>query len=131
MVVRGISGGSKPPVLPIVNVNMTITGGDGMDPPGILNDGVEFVLVEISLTMQDGTPAPIPDGSYRVTIRDSTDAEYDVISIPFVGGSASFNYTSDMQPRTIHVDTQDLAIPGVDVDFKVIGGNLIKIYRSL
>jgi hypothetical protein len=122
---------TAPVVSPVLTVNMSIAGGDGLTPPGITNNGVDFVLVKISVTMLDGTPAPMPDANYRITIRDSANAEYDVISIPFVGGAASFNYRSDMRPATVRIDVNDLSIPGVDVGFQIIGDNLIKIYRNL
>lgn len=114
-----------------VEVHISMTGGDDQSPPGIKNDGVESIAIAISLKLPDGSAAPLADGNYRIVIRDSADAEYDVISVPFTAGSAAFNYTSDLRPATAHINVDDLSIPGVDVEFTIVGDNLIKIYRVL
>ena len=114
-----------------VNFNVSITGGDGKSPPGISNNGIDFVTVTIALTLLDGKPAPLQNGKHRVTIHDSSGTEYDIISIDFLDGKVSFNYTSDMRPATISIDVNDLFISDVEAAFNIVGDNRIIIYRIL
>jgi len=118
------------PITDIV-VHLDISGGDGETIPGIENDGIEFVKILVECKLPDGSAAPLPDGNYRIIIRDGDDSEYDLISVPFISGSSLFDYSCDLKPATAHIDVSDLGVPGFELNFIILGDNLIKIYRSL
>ena len=73
-------------------LHVSITGGDGDTPPGMPNDGSKPLGMTAEVKDASGTIITTLNGAWRITIRDSTGAEFDVVRITLSGGQASVSY---------------------------------------
>ena len=114
----------------VIEAHVTIVAGTESIPK-ILNDGVDAAVMTIVCRLPNGDLAPMEDKDYTILMSGSGGNTYDLVSVPFVGATATFNYTSDMNPDTIHVDVEDLYMDGYDGVFEIAGDNQLRIYREL
>lgn len=100
-----------PPSDPEVWLHLSVTGGDGEDPPGAPTDGTNPLSVSAVLRATDDPASSILTGvnrSYRITVRDDRDATYDVRKITLVDGEmAPVNYSGTGQPAVCEVLESD------------------------
>ena len=64
---------NAPSDLPALYIHTVLSGGDGLVPPGIKNDGIDFLAASITVRQAaDPESAIIPlSGNWRLLIRDS------------------------------------------------------------
>lgn len=121
---------------PAVYLHLGIGGGDGDDPPGIVNDGQQALLVDVALRAGPdlGSPVLPVSGDWRVTIRDDTGAIYDVVRLTITAGQAQVSYTSNQRPAVCQILERDF-IPvqagGVTYQVRLVGRPVFKVYRVL
>lgn len=121
---------------PAVYLHLGIGGGDGDDPPGIVNDGQQALLVDVALRAgpDPGSPVLPVSGDWRVTIRDDTGAIYDVVRLTITAGQAQVSYTSNQRPAVCQILERDF-IPvqagGVIYQVRLVGRPVFKVYRVL
>jgi len=120
-------------------LHITLTDGDGIDPIGMLNDGVDAISISAAFR-QTADPASavltMITGMWRVVIRDSDNLVYDIIGVEFINGVASFPYTSTNRPAICKLHESDLnALPIIigETEYKIVLVNPVefKVYRTL
>lgn len=121
---------------PAVYLHLGISGGDGDTPPGIVNDGVAAIQVDIALraSADPGSPVLPVSGDWRVTIRDDTGAIYDVVRLTITNGQAQVSYTSNQRPAVCQVLERDfypVTVGGVSYQVRLAGSAEFKVYRVL
>lgn len=124
------------PGLPEVYLHFGITGGDGMDPPGIINDGADALTVDISLRGGPGAADPVipVSGIWRVAVRDEGGDIYDVVKVAVAGGQATVSYTSSQRPAICKLEQRDLdTVESGGVTYRVVlaGDTAFRVYREL
>jgi len=127
------------PFEPNIYLHLSVTGGDGKEPIGVLNDGTDSINVTCTFRK---TSDPVSDIltaitglSRRVTVRKDTGECYDIFSITFVDGISSFAYKTTLDPAICEIKESDF-LPvdsGYEVPYiiNLIGDNTFKVYRSL
>ena len=122
-----------------LHLHITLTDGDGIDPIGMLNDGVDAISISAAFR-QTADPASavltMITGMWRVVIRDSDNLVYDIIGVEFINGVASFPYTSTNRPAICKLHESDLnALPIIigETEYKIVLVNPVefKVYRTL
>jgi hypothetical protein len=106
----------------VVYVNIATDQDSSGVTPGIVNDGVDSIGITVILKDSEGNTLPVTD-SYRIALRDRTGAEYSVVKVKFSDGVSYFNYKTTNRAATISISLDDLEIPGMDVDFQIVGSN--------
>ena len=118
-------------------LHITLTGGDGIDPIGMINDGVDAISISAAFR---GTEDPTSNiltmisGMWRVVIRDSDRLVYDIIGVDFTEGVSTFQYKTTGKPAICKLKEADLnAIPIVigETVYKIVLANPVefKVYR--
>lgn len=110
-----------------------IDGGDGMDPPGLLNDGVDSITMTASFQDAQGHVIPVSK-MWRVNVRGADNSIYTIIKMHFVNGVATKNFKTTNKADICSIDKQDLyervqlspgssnvyyLVPKGDLEFKV------------
>lgn len=119
-----------------VFAHISITGGDGLTPPGICNDGVN--ALDISLAIRSG---PMPDspllpisGTWRILIRSKDGPIYDIVSIQVTDGLGEARYTTTLPPCECTISEDDfdqLEYGGASYRVRLASPVAIKVYRTL
>ncbi len=119
-------------------LHVAITGGDGDDPPGILNDGTDALSITATLraTVDPASPVIPVSGTWRVTVRDDTGAIYDVVKVQMNAGVVSASYTTTSRPAVCELREQDFTpVPdpagGEPYTVRLAGQAAWKVYREL
>lgn len=117
-------------VEPEVNVEVTITGGDGMDPPGVALYDPNGLQIEFTLQM-NGQIVPV-DGLWRVPIRDADGRMADMVSVNVRSGRGTIAY-KPLSVGLFEIREDDLdhvkAPDGTDLVVKLARPVRIKAYR--
>ena len=129
-----------PPTGPTpLHLHITLTDGDGIDPIGMLNDGVDAISISAAFRQATDPASAVLTmitGMWRVVIRDSDNLVYDIIGVNFINGVASFPYTTTNRPAICKLHESDLnALPIIigETEYKIVLVNPVefKIYRTL
>ncbi len=124
------------PADPELWLHLSITGGDGDTPPGVLNDGVDALAVAAALRVGPGGSDPVVpvDEAWRITVRTDTGAVYDVVRVGLVEGLANVSYTTSGATAVCQVLESDflpLAVAGSTYRVRLAAPVVFKIYREL
>lgn len=120
-------------------LHIALTDGDGIDPIGMINDGVDAISISAAFRETEDPASNILamiNGMWRVVIRDSDRLVYDIIGVNFVNGMASFSYKTTNRPAICKLHESDLnALPIVfgETEYKIVLVNPVefKVYRTL
>ena len=111
--------------VPVLLCDITVSGGDGNTPPGIINDDSDSFEAHIKLTDQEGNliplvdpetkePLPETERTWRVTSRDQDGNIHDVVEVVLnPDGQVVVDYTTDRPPARCHMDDRDLGLETV------------------
>jgi hypothetical protein len=119
-------------------IHLAMTGGDGRDPIGIQNNGIDALNV-VATFRQSESPSSavitaIDGASWRITVRNAKGDVYDIVDVAFTAGVASFAYTTNNKPdvcRILEADFEQIEISGTTYQLKLIGDSTFKVYRQL
>jgi len=125
---------------PCVNVyyHIELSGGDSMEPIGIVNDGA--MSVDVVITARTGADPASPifeliNGKpWRVAMRNSDGMVYDIVKINFDNsGMAAFSYKTTGAAAIVSIDEKDLSVlqDGVELQGHIVGDNSFKVYREI
>lgn len=113
-----------------INVEVNITGGDGMTPRGISIDDPDGLTISFAL-FYNGQQAPI-DGLWRISIRDINGNVVDVIRVNVNQGSGSVVF-KPLQTGILVIrdnDFEPISLPdGKTLPVKLEQPITIKVYR--
>ena len=118
-------------------LHVGMVDGDGKDPIGIVNNGTDSMAVTITFratASPTSTVITAVNDSWRVLIRDSDGAIYDVILITFVNGVATFTYKTTNRPAVCTMQESDMEIITLGSDnykLKLVAEPKFTIYRTL
>lgn len=119
-------------------IHLAMSGGDGRDPIGIRNNGIDALNVVATFRESENPSSPVItaiDGvSWRITVRNAKGDIYDIVDVAFAAGVASFAYTTDNKPDVCQIlesDFEQIEIGGTTYTLKLIGDNIFKVYRQL
>ena len=113
--------------------HISITGGDGGNPIGILNDGVSSAQMSIDVKNTAGDLLPFA-GDWRVMLRNSDGFEYDIVGITFADGHVEFDYTTTGDTAIVSLLESDLTpvnIGGLTYTPHLVGDLTFKVYREM
>lgn len=116
-----------------LHVSCEISGGDGLDPPGIVNDGIDQVTIAITVQTDDGQVVPL-NGVWRIPIMGASGEIEDMVRIRLRDGMATLNYRTDAKPGiyTISEDNFDeVNLNGKSYKIRLQKPVVIKVYRDL
>jgi len=119
-------------------IHLAMTGGDGRDPIGIHNDGIDAMNVVATFRETEDPASPVieaVDGvSWRITVRNHVGSVYDIVDVAFMAGIASFAYTTENNPDVcciLESDFEQIELGGITYTLKLIGDSSFKVYRQL
>ena len=111
--------------VPVLLCDITVSGGDGNTPPGIINNDTDSIEAHIKLTDPEGNliplvdpetkePLPETERTWRVTSRDQDGNIHDVVEVVLnPDGQVVVDYTTDRPPARCHMDDRDLGLETV------------------
>jgi len=119
-----------------VYLHSAFTGGDEMDPVGIVNDGIDSFAAAFSLRHTDNPASDLYtiNKVLRIAIRDMDHLIVDMVKLPFTSGTCGGNYTTTTQPGhyALHEEDFDVVILGGNhYKIKIVGDSNFKVYRNL
>ena len=120
-----------------IYLHTNLSGGDGIDPIGITNDGIESISILATFRTGEDSESDVItsiNSSWRVTIRNKNNDIYDIVNVTFTNGVVSFNYTTTSSPdicSIVESDFEDVTIGETTYEIKLIGNTTFKVYRSL
>lgn len=90
-------------------LHVAVSGGDGNDPPGILNNGSDALTITATLraTADPASPKIEVDGAWRITIRDDAGASYDMVKVQMTAGVVNASYTTTFRPAECELRESD------------------------
>lgn len=118
-------------------IHLAMTDGDGREPLGIKNNGVDALGIVATFRQSEDPASPIITAvnmAWRVTIRNEAGLIYDIVDVSFVEGVASFSYTTTGAPDICGIlesDFEPYDLGGTIYEFKLIGNATFKVYRQL
>jgi hypothetical protein len=122
-----------------IYLHMILTDGDGKDPIGIQNDGIDTLAVSATFrTTEDPASSiitAIDNREWRVTIRSFPYGIYDIVNIKFIQGELSLNYTTTNLPALCKIAEEDFELieieEGIMYKINLIGNTRFKVFRQL
>jgi len=121
-----------------IYAHVSLTDGDGMDPIGILNDGVDALHAVVTFR---GGPSPDSDVitaitglNRRITIRNTDGAVHDIVMVGFTNGVSEFHYSTEGAPGILQIlesDFETLQVGETEYTIKLVGNSAFKVYRQL
>jgi len=119
-------------------IHLEMTDGDGREPLGILNDGIDSLGIVATFRASSDPASPVIAAvtgfSRRVTIRNEARQIYDIVDVTFTDGVATFDYTSDSRPDVCQIlesDFDAIVMGETIYNLKLVGSSVFKVYRSL
>ena len=118
-------------------LHIDMVDGDGKEPIGIKNDGVDYMTVTVTFRATDNPASPVIEAindEWRVLIRDNTSAIYDVVLIVFTNGVVEFQYKTTNRPAVCTLDEDDLEFINLGEDvykLKIANEAKFTVYRVL
>ena len=120
-----------------IYLHVSLSGGDSKVPIGLKNDGVQTLVVTATfrsgelptsdvLTIIDAT-------EWRVNIRNSEGAIYDIVNIIFNAGISTFNYTTTNYATVCEIVESDFEVVElVDATYniKLVNPVIFKVFRD-
>jgi len=129
------------PETPVVNylyIHLEMTDGDGREPIGIKNDGVDGLSVVATFRQSEDPESSVLTSvtgmSWRVTIRDISNQVYDIVDVTFTNGVSSFVYTTSDKPAICYIreyDLEKVTFGDTEYTLKLVGDTTFKVYRQL
>lgn len=111
-----------------------LSGGDGLVPVGILNDGLASFNATITLKSKAGAALPVT-GPFRVPVRRMDGSIKEVVLVQFVAGVATCAYSSSGETGYYQIEERDFdpvaVAPGVSWPVRLSGDSRFKIYREI
>ena len=119
-----------------VFLHISFSGGDGMIPLGILNNGQDSIDVDITLRKDINPESDIipVSGTWRIVIRNQDGQVYDIIRVTLTDGISKISYTTTNPPAICKVEEKDfekLRIDNNEFSIKIIGNPIFKVYRDV
>jgi hypothetical protein len=120
-------------------LHINLTDGDGEEPIGILNDGIDSLHVNAIFRQTSESSSQILtmiNNYWRVVIRDSDGLIYDIVKVTFVNGVADLYYKTTNKPAICNLLEKDLnempvIFNTIQYTIKIVGDTKFKVYRSL
>jgi len=120
-----------------IYLHVNVTDGDGKEPIGVKNDGVNYLSVEATFRVSSDPGstviATITEQEWRVTVRDANDAIYDVVNVKFVSGICTFQYVTTNSPTFCSIIESDfdlVEMAGVTYKILLVDEVIFKVYRD-
>jgi hypothetical protein len=123
--------------LTYIYLHIDMVDGDGKEPIGIKNDGIDYMTVTATFRATDNPASPVISAineEWRVLIRDNNNAIYDVVLIVFTEGIAEFAYKTTNRPAVCTMLESDLELVTLGEDIyklKLASDARFTIYRTL
>ena len=119
-----------------IYLHSSFTGGDGMDPVGIKNDGSDSFAAAFALRETSDPESDILNVSktLRIAIRDTDHNVVDMVKLPFSSGEASGNYKTTTTPGHYGFHQDDFGVMNVggnDYRIIVVGDCNFVVFRAL
>ncbi len=118
---------------PCVCLHVEISGGDGGDPPGISNDGVDSLSVSAVFRATEDSNSDIVEDvniTRRINIRDDKNNVANIIKISFAAGICNFSYATARAAGLFHIAQADFTEKINGVSIKLIGDTQFKVYED-
>lgn len=119
-------------------IHIAMTDGDGREPLGIKNDGIDSLGIVATFRASDDPVSPVitqvTGMTWRVNIRGSLNQIYDIIDVAFVDGIASVAYvTTDKADvcQVLESDFEQITVGETTYTLKLVGNTTFKVYRNL
>jgi hypothetical protein len=118
----------------------TVSGGDGMSPVGILNDGSTSATIALIVSSSPSAPTAVAlSGTWRIPIRDSSGNIRDIILMTITNGVASLTYSmgstaAPAMPGNLSILESDfgpVVVSGVTYTLKLVNPLNLIVYRSI
>lgn len=105
-------GFAAPSPVPQYNLYLSavLTGGDGLSPLGVVNNGTSSISVALTISLTSGGTAAPLTGTWRVPIRDQNNNIYDIVLVNLVNGQATLAYTTTLLPAHCSVNQNDFSV---------------------
>jgi len=120
-----------------IYLHLNLSDGDGKEPIGIQNNGVDILTVTATFRYTEDPESDIitaiDNVEWRVTIRSYPGDIYDIVNIEFVGGTLSLNYTTTNRPAICKISDEDFEIiemAGTKYKINLIGDATFKVFRQ-
>jgi hypothetical protein len=121
-----------------IYLHVTLTDGDGKDPIGIQNDGIDTMNVFATFRQTEDPLSSIittiDNQEWRVTIKDiTTNSIYDIVNIIFIEGVLNINYTTTNIPAICVIledDFEIITISEQQYKINLVGNTKFKVFRQ-
>lgn len=118
-----------------IYLHLDITDGDGQVPPGIANDGTDYLTVTgaVRATAESDSPLVPISGPWRVTVANlDTGLPYTFLMLTLTSGQFSVRYSTTGAPARITIRDDDFApfeFAGQSYQVRVVGSPVFWVYE--
>jgi hypothetical protein len=119
-----------------VYLHISMAGGDGMIPVGIVNNSTDTIQFTATLrASKDPASEVVPySKEWRIVVRDTEGKAYDVLKVAMAEGVINLAYNTMNPPAVCNIDPSDMTdlveLEGIQYALEILGDAEFKVYRD-